>query len=57
MKVTFLSEESGYIPSYKKTDLTDDLHKIFGFHTDYEFISKSTMQGIIKYTKTKELKN
>ena len=57
MKVTLLSEESGYIPSYKRTDLTDDLHKTFGFHTDYEFISKSTMRSIIKYTKTKESKN
>lgn len=57
MKVTLLSEEGGYIPSYKRTDLTDDLHKTFGFHTDYEFISKSTMRSIIKYTKTKESKN
>ena len=57
MKVTLLSEESGYIPSYKRTELTDDLHKTFGFHTDYEFISKATMRSIIKYTKTKEPKN
>lgn len=57
MKVTLLSKESGYIPSYKRTDLTDDLHKTFGFHTDYEFISKSAMRSIIKCTKTKETKN
>ena len=57
MKVTLLSEASGYIPSYKRTELTDDLHDTFGFHTDYEFISKSTMRSIIKYTKTKETKN
>ena len=57
MTVTLLSKESGYIPSYKRTDLTDDLHKTFGFHTDYEFITKSTMRSIIKYTKTKETKN
>ena len=56
MTVTLLSKESGYIPSYKRTDLTDDLHKTFGFHTDYEFITKSTMRSIIKYTKTKEAK-
>ena len=57
MTVTLLSKESGYIPSYKRTDLTDDLHKTFGFHTDYEFITKSAMRSIIKYTKTKETKN
>ena len=56
MQMTLLSRDSGYIPSYKRTDLTDDLHKTFGFHTDYEFISKSSMRSIIKYTKTKERK-
>lgn len=52
MQVTLLSKESGYIPSYKRTALTDDLHRSFGFHTDYEFIPKSAMRGIIKSTKT-----
>lgn len=52
MQMTLLSRESGYIPSYKRTDITDELHKIFGFHTDYEFISKSSMRSIIKNTKT-----
>ena len=56
MQVTLLSKESGYIPSYRRTDMTDDLHKVFGFHTDYEFISKSTMRSIIKSTKTEETK-
>lgn len=56
MQVTLLSKESGYIPSYKRTDLTDDLHKAFGFRTDYEFISKSAMRSIIKSTKTEEVK-
>ena len=56
MQVTLLSKESGYIPSYKRTDLTDDLHKAFDFHTDYEFISKSAMRSIIKSTKTEEVK-
>ena len=54
MQVTLLSKESGYIPSYRRTVLTDDLHKAFGFHTDYEFISKSAMRSIIKSTKTEE---
>lgn len=56
MQVTLLSKESGYIPSYKRTDMTDDLHKAFDFHTDYEFISKSAMRIIIKSTKTEETK-
>jgi len=56
MQATLLSRESGYITSYKRTDLTDDLHKAFGFHTDYEFISKSAMRSIIKSTKTQERK-
>ena len=56
MQVTLLSKESGYIPCYKRTDLTDDLHKAFGFHTDYEFIPKSAMRSIIKSTKTEEVK-
>ena len=32
------------------------LVKVFGFHTDYEFIPKSVMRSIIKYTKTRETK-
>ena len=56
MQVTRLSKESGYIPSYKRTDLTDELHKAFGFRTDYEFISRSAMRSIIKSTKTEEVK-
>ena len=52
MKMTRVSKENGYIPSYKRTDLTDKLHETFGFHTDYEYISKSSMRTIIKNTKT-----
>ena len=26
----------GYIPEYIRTDITDDLHELFGFRTDYE---------------------
>jgi len=52
MQMTLLSKNSGYTPSYKRTDLTDTLHKKYGFHTDYEFISKSTMRNIIKESKT-----
>ena len=51
MNVTLLSKDSGYIPSYKRTKITDKLHNSFGFRTDYEFIRKSTMRTIIKETK------
>ena len=53
MQMTLLSKESGYIPSYKRTKLTDELHAIFGFRTDLEFISKSSIRSIIKATKQK----
>ncbi len=51
MQMTLLSKESGYIPSYKRTELTDKLHAAFGFRTDFEFISKATMRSIIRETK------
>lgn len=51
MQMTLLSTASGYIPSYQRTELTDSLHKTFGFRTDYEFIAKSSMRTIIKETK------
>lgn len=52
MQMTLLSKNSGYTPSYKRTELTDTLHKKFDFHTDYEFISKASMRSIIKETKS-----
>ena len=51
MQVTILNTANGYIPSYTRTELTDTLHKMFGFRTDYEFITKSSMRSIIKETK------
>lgn len=51
MKMTLLNKDSGYIPSYKRTKLTDSLHSTFGFRTDFEFISKASMRGIISKTK------
>ena len=54
MNVTLLSKDSDYIPSYKRTKITDKLHSSFGFRTDYEFIRKSTMRTIIKETKQKK---
>lgn len=51
MQMTLLNTASGYIPSYTRTELTDALHKTFGFRTDYEFITKASMRTIIKETK------
>lgn len=53
MNMTLLSKGSGYIPSYKRTKLTDALHTAFSFRTDYEFISKTDMRSVIKETKQK----
>ena len=41
----------GYIPSYTRTDFTDDLHKTFGFRTDYQIVSIGQMKNIFKVTK------
>lgn len=41
----------GYIPTYTRTDFTDALHESFGFRTDYQINSTSTMKKILKETK------
>lgn len=41
----------GFIPGYMRTNLTDSLHEAFGFHTDYEILSKKSMKNIFKFTK------
>jgi transposase len=41
----------GYIPTYTRDDLTDDLHEVFGFRTDYQIISMQQMKNIFKATK------
>lgn len=43
----------GYKPAYKRTNITDDLHKAFGFYTDFEILKKSTVKSIIHQTKNK----
>jgi transposase len=42
----------GYIPTFTRTDFTDDLHEAFGFRTDYQIVSTSNMRKIIKITKS-----
>ena len=43
----------GYIPTYTRTELTDELHKLFGFRTDTQIIKKAKMRSIIKQSKEK----
>ena len=45
------TQYNGYIPAYKRTQITDELHQLFGFRTDYEIIGKKKMRNIIKNTK------
>lgn len=53
MKLTLL-DGYGYIPSYTRTDCTDDLHNEFGFRTDYEIMKKQKIRNIIHQTKDKK---
>lgn len=46
----------GYIPTYTRTDLTDDLHEKFGFRMDYDFITKSKMKEILSFSKKRDKK-
>ncbi len=41
----------GYIPTYTRDDLTDDLHEAFGFRTDYQIVSKKHLKNIFRVTK------
>lgn len=43
----------GYIPAYTRTEITDTLHEIFGFRTDYQITDRTNMKKILKKTKTK----
>lgn len=42
----------GYIPTYTRTDFTDDLHEAFGFRTDYQIVNNKQMKKILKTTKS-----
>ena len=44
-------EDHGFIPNYKRTDLTDALHENAGFRTDYELTTPKSMAGIIRRSK------
>ena len=42
---------NGYIPTYTRTDLTDNLHEKFGFRTDYQITTKTNLKKILKKIK------
>lgn len=44
----------GYIPTYTRTDLTDDLHDAFGFRTDYQITSQKNMRKNLNWTKKRQ---
>lgn len=43
----------GYVPIYTRTDITDALHDVFGFRTDYQITSQKNMRKILNQTKKK----
>lgn len=45
------SKGDGYIPEYIRTDLTDDLHELFGFRTDYEINNYKDFKKIFEHIK------
>ena len=47
-------EGYGYIPSYDRNELTDELHKVFGFDTSMELIPIARMRNICMNTKKKQ---
>ena len=44
----------GYIPTYTRTDLTNNLHGSAGFRTDTQIVTKQKMRNIISLTKKRE---
>lgn len=46
-------EEQGFMPVYERQEITDDLHKVCGFRTDYQFLTKRKMKEIQKKSKNR----
>lgn len=50
--VNFLElKGEGYVPTYTRTDFTDDLHEAFGFKTHYQIVTNKKMKKIFRDTK------
>ena len=47
-------QEQGFMPLYTQDKLTDTLHSVCGFETDFQFITKSQMKTIQKKSKGRE---
>ena len=47
-------QEQGFIPLYKRDAITDALHEVCGFRTDYQCLTKSKMRTIQKKSKGRE---
>lgn len=47
----------GYIPTYTRTDLTNNLHGSAGFRTDTQIVAKQQMKKIISQSKISSTKN
>ena len=56
--MNFLSVNGeGYISTYTRTDLTNNLHGTADFRTDYQIVTKKQMRSIISLTKKREKDN
>ena len=44
----YKEEMEGYIPTYTRTDITDEIYKKYGFRTDYEITTEKKMKKILK---------
>ena len=47
-------QEQGFMPLYTRDKITDILHSVCGFETDFQFITKSQMKTIQKKSKGRE---
>ncbi|MBS4457057.1 IS1634 family transposase [Tuanshanicoccus lijuaniae] len=51
MRIAKIAEEA-FVPQYTRTEITDKLHEISGFRTDYEFIEKKSLKKIERQIKS-----
>ena len=49
--IKFFKSEEGYLPAYTRSDITDDLHSVFGERTDYQITTFGDMKKIISHSK------
>ncbi len=51
--MSWLSYDSeGYIPAYNRTEITDKLHEILGFRTDYQLFNQKMVKDLNKFLKS-----